>query len=136
MYSIDTKEQIITITAGTLTEEEKREVDDYINYGGYTTKIMRARTNTAAKISEKDIIELLKGNEKELAAYEDAKEQPSKKDVTRVAGFLGGKNWFIENHEKEYISFLRKTKQTAALEAFERNREKREKARAKANGSK
>ena len=125
MYSIDTKKGLIVISAGTLTDEERKEVDDYVKYSGYETKVIRARKSTTAKINEYDIMEMLKDDKEGVTAYEEAKAQPSKKNPDKEVGFLGGKSWFIENYPDEYMAFLKKTKQTAALESFKKNKAKK-----------
>lgn len=124
MYNINNAKKLITIYAGTLTEQEQKEVDDFIKYSGYATKVARAKQVTTAKITNKDILSILKDDKAALEAYQKAKEKPSKKNENKTVGFLGGKRWFIANHKEEYIAFLKKTKQTAALEAFQKNKKK------------
>ena len=125
MYSVDNKRKLIIITAGSLTDEERREVDDYIKYSGYESKVVKARTNTTASIGDDDIKKILKDDKNALSEYEKAKKKPSKKDPTKTVGFLGGKSWFIANREDDYIAFLKKTKQTTALESFLKKKKKK-----------
>ena len=136
MYTVDKKKKLISISAGTLTEKEQKEVDDYVKYSDYTLEVIQPtpkRKNNSAKIKEDNIIAIIKDDEEALKKYEEAKKAPSEKDPSKEKGFLGGKTWFIENYEDKYLEFLKETEQNNVVEAWERNRKKREEKKNKKN---
>lgn len=90
MYKLDKKKKIITVFAGTISDEERNEIRDYKDFEDYTIKVINPKTRRGDPLKEKEILEVIGEDEEALKTYQEIK---------KTRGFFKAKYWF----KKEYL---------------------------------
>ena len=90
MYKLDKKKKIITVFAGTTTDEERNEIRDYKDFENYTIKVVDPKTRRGDPLKEKEILEVIGEDKEALKTYQEIK---------KTMGFFKAKYWY----KKEYL---------------------------------
>lgn len=100
-YKVNSKSKTVSVS-GELTEIERNIIAAYIT-SGYTIK--EKRVATAARISNKDILDYFKKIDDKAAATAYDEKKHEKKDGKEI-GFLGAAKWFKENYYVAYDKMM------------------------------